>query len=111
MEVKGIVKLVGDTEEVSAKFKKRDIVVTMEGQYPQHISIQFVQGAVSKLDGISEGEEVEVGINLRGREWQSPSGEYKYFNTIQGWRIDVVNNSTTPDPTPSPAPAEDDLPF
>ena len=113
MEVKGIVKLVGKTEEVSAKFKKRDIVVTTQEQYPQHISIQFVQAKVSLLDNIIEGEEVEVGINLLGREWQSPSGEYKYFNTIQGWRIDVVNASTTPEPTSAPAPdqAEDTLPF
>lgn len=113
MEVKGIVKLVGETEEVSAKFKKRDIVVTTQDQYPQHISIQFVQDAVNKLDGISEGEEVEVGINLKGRLWTSPQGEEKYFNTIQGWRIDVVNTSTTPAPTPAPAPesAEDTLPF
>jgi hypothetical protein len=33
------------------------------------------------------GDEVEVGINLRGREWTSPQGEVKYFNTIQGWKI------------------------
>ena len=114
MEVKGIVKLVGETQHVSDKFKKRDIVVTTQEQYPQHISIQFVQDKVSVLDGIIEGEEVEVGINLKGREWTSPQGEIKFFNTILGWRIDVVNASTTPQPRPAPAPAaasDDDLPF
>ena len=115
MEVKGIVKLVGETQHVSDKFKKRDIVVTTQETYPQHISIQFVQDKVSALDGIIEGEEVEVGINLKGRSWRSPQGEEKFFNTIQGWRIDVVNNSTTPQPTAAPAPAAasdvDELPF
>ncbi len=29
------------------------------------------------------------------REWQSPQGEIKYFNSIQGWRIDArrINSS------------------
>lgn len=109
MEVKGIVKLVVETEHVSDKFKKRDLVVTTQEQYPQHILIQFVQDAVSKLDGIIEGQEVEVGVNLKGRQWQSPQGEVRYFNTIQGWRIDVVNNQ--PDATAAPETTEDEPPF
>ena len=35
-----------------------------------------------------EGENVKIGINLRGRAWTNPQGETKYFNTIQGWYID-----------------------
>ncbi|MGB0980145.1 MAG: DUF3127 domain-containing protein, partial [Croceimicrobium sp.] len=36
MEVSGIVKRISDTQNISAKFKKREIVVTTEEQYPQH---------------------------------------------------------------------------
>tara|TARA_R110002050_G_scaffold225447_1_gene361349 strand:- start:23225 stop:23620 length:396 start_codon:yes stop_codon:yes gene_type:complete len=131
MEVSGIVKRIGGTQEVSAKFRKREIVVTTEEQYPQHISIEFIQDKTSLLDGFREGEKVNIGINLRGREWTSPQGEVKYFNTINGWKIDKMSGAPAPSnpadnmgsaPTsnsfgnaPTMAPlnddAEDDLPF
>ncbi len=87
MEVSGRIKKIFDVQEISASFKKRDVVVTTEEQYPQQISIQFVQDKVTELDRFKEGDKVTVNINLRGREWTSPQGEVKYFNTVQGWRI------------------------
>lgn len=126
MEVVGKVRMVDSVKEVGTNgFKKRDIVVTTEEQYPQHISIQFVQDKVSLLDNFRAGDDVKVSINLRGREWVNPQGETVYFNTIQGWRIEKIsaNAPSTPD-IPPVAPPEafepaqnikeedhDDLPF
>ncbi len=87
MEIKGTIKVIKATEVVSEKFSKRELVVTTEEQYPQHISIQFTQDKCDLLNKFSIGQNVEVGINLRGREWTSPQGEVKYFNTIEGWRV------------------------
>lgn len=92
MEVKGKVKVVNQTQEVSASFKKRELVVTTEEQYPQHILIEFAQDKCSLLDNIQINEDVIVHINLRGREWVNPQGETKYFNQIQGWKIDKNSN-------------------
>lgn len=91
MEVSGKVKLVGTEKQVSATFKNRELVITTEEQYPQHISIEFKQDKCDLLNNISEGQDVKVGINLRGREWVSPTGETKYFNSIEGWKIEKVN--------------------
>ncbi len=87
MEVKGKIKFIGSTQQVSDKFSKREIVVTTDEQFPQHISIEFNQDKCAILDKYSVGENVEVGINLRGREWTDPQGLIKYFNSIQGWNI------------------------
>jgi len=88
MEVTGKVKMIDQTKEVgSGGFKKRDIVVTTDEQYPQHILVQFVQDKCDLLNGFQVGEPVKIDINLRGREWTNPQGEAVYFNTIQGWRI------------------------
>ncbi|MCL6461845.1 MAG: DUF3127 domain-containing protein [Flavobacterium micromati] len=88
MEVTGKVKMIDQTKEVgSGGFKKRDIVVTTDEQYPQHILVQFVQDKCDLLNGFQVGEPVKIDINLRGREWTNPQGEVVYFNTIQGWRI------------------------
>jgi hypothetical protein len=87
MEVKGKIKFIGATQQVSDKFSKREIVVSTDEQFPQHISIEFNQDKCAILDKYSVGDDVEVGINLRGREWTNPQGETKYFNSIQGWNI------------------------
>lgn len=89
MEVQGKVKLIGSTATFGAKdFAKRELVVTTDEQYPQHIMIEFVQDNVDLLDKFDVGQNVKVGINLRGREWTNPQGEAKYFNSLQGWRIE-----------------------
>jgi hypothetical protein len=85
----GSVKMVGNTVQVSEKFSKREFVVTdASGMYPQDIMFQATQDKCALLDGYHAGEQVEVSFNLRGREWTSPAGEVKYFNTLEAWRIE-----------------------
>lgn len=86
MEVIGKIKEVQETIE-KGTFKSRNIVVTTDEQYPQHISVQFVQDKCDLLNTFQVGEPVKIDINLRGREWTNPQGETVYFNTIQGLRI------------------------
>lgn len=88
MEVKGKVKVVSAEQQISASYTKRELVVTTDEQYPQHIAIEFSQGKCNnELDQLKVGEEVTISINLGGREWVNPQGETKYFNSIKGWRV------------------------
>ena len=87
-EVIGTIKMIGAEQQVSASFKKRELVVVTAEQYPQSILIEFAQDKCDELNKYQVGQNVKVGINLRGREWVNPQGETKYFNSIQGWRID-----------------------
>jgi len=99
MEVTGKIKVIDSVKEVgTGGFKKRDVVVTTDEQYPQDISIQFVQDKCDLLNTFNVGESVKIGINLRGREWTNPQGESVYFNTIQGWNINKVAEATTQKP-------------
>lgn len=91
MEITGNIKHIGNTETFK-DFRKREIVVTTEDQYPQHISVEFIQDKTSILDNYKAGDNVNIGINLRGREWVNPQGEVKYFNTIQGWKIEKTED-------------------
>lgn len=90
MEVKGKIKMIGTEQQVSTTFKKRELVVTTDEQYPQDILIEFVQDKADLLNSYSVGQDVSVSINLAGREWVNPQGETKYFNSIKGWRIEKV---------------------
>ena len=97
MEVVGKVKFIDTTKEVgTGGFKKRDIVVTTKEEYPQDILVQFVQDKCDILDKFKVGENVEIGVNLRGREWTNPKGETVYFNTIQGWKITKSSGEEKP---------------
>ncbi|NER10261.1 protein of unknown function [Muriicola jejuensis] len=91
MEIQGKIKMIDETKTYGSNgFRKREVVVTTEEQYPQHIMIEFVQDKTDLLNAFNEGESVKVSINLRGREWVNPQGETKYFNSIQGWRIEKL---------------------
>ena len=104
MEVTGKIKMIDATKEVgSSGFKKRDVVVTTDEQYPQHILVQFVQDKCDLLNGFAVGEAVKIDINLRGREWVNPQGETVYFNTIQGWRIGKLQAEAPQQAPPMPA--------
>ena len=125
MELQGRIKLIGETQTFGTNgFRKREVVVTTEEQYPQHIMIEFVQDKTDLLNNFQVGQQVKISINLRGREWVNPQGETKYFNSIQGWRIEALqqdaSNSDIPPVPPMDAfePAgdlneddHDDLPF
>lgn len=113
MEILGKIKVINQTQNVSATFKKRELVVSTNEQYVQHILIEFAQDKCDILDNYQVGQNVKVGINLRGREWVNPQGETKYFNQIQGWNIskDESNPSSEPTSTKQPKEQESDLPF
>ena len=118
MEVQGKLKVKGEIQTFGSNgFQKRDLVVTTDEQYPQHIAIELHQDKCDLINNYNVGDDVKIGINLRGREWINPQGEAKYFNSLVGWRIDKLENA--PD-VPLPQPADDlsltqedpdDLPF
>ena len=81
MELSGSIKLIQEEERISDRFKKRGLVLTTQEQYPQDIMIEFVQEKTELLNSFQHGQQVTISINIRGREWKSPSGEVKYFTT------------------------------
>src|SRR5690554_5678458 len=112
MELKGKIKKIFETQTFQSGFQKKEIVVTTDEQYPQDILIEFYQDKIALLDPLNVGDEVKVHINIRGKEWVNPEGEAKYFNSINGWRIER-GSTAAPEPAPEPVEEkkEDDLPF
>jgi hypothetical protein len=96
MQVKGKIVAIMPTQVVSEKFSKREFVVETPDQYPQQILFQLTQDKCSLLDSLKVGQEVDVHLNLRGRSWQNPQGETKYFNTLEAWKIDVLGATAQP---------------
>ena len=91
MELTGKIIFIGETKTFGDNgFRKRELVIETDDQYPQTILIEFVQDKCDVLNSYEIGQDVKIGINIRGRGWQNPEGETKYFNSIQGWRIEKI---------------------
>ncbi|WP_124641905.1 MULTISPECIES: DUF3127 domain-containing protein [Amniculibacterium] len=99
MELQGTVKKLTEIQTFASGFQKRELILLTQEQYPQPISIEFLQDKINLLDNVVEGENVKIGINIRGREWTSPQGEVKYFNSITGWRLEKVFDNAAAQPT------------
>ena len=50
MEVQGAIKVIREVQEISATFKKRELVVSTDEQYPQTLSIEFIQDKTDLLN-------------------------------------------------------------
>jgi len=114
--LKGELKVIGDVQQISDSFKKREfVVVDASGQYAQTISFQAVQDRVDLLNNFKLGDNVEVTFFLRGREWTNPKdGVVRYFNSLDAWKVEPLGGGTaaTADSAETfVAEGDDDLPF
>lgn len=112
MELNGTIFLIGEIQQVSTSFKKRQLILKTNEQYSQEVPIDFVQDKCDILDKYAIGQNVKVGINIRGNSYNG-----KWYCSLNGWRIDKDDASTTTQAETFTAPSEvlqqaaDDLPF
>ena len=103
-------------------FKKREFVIETSDKYPQKIIMQVTNDNVEILDNLADGDVIECSINLRGREWTSPQGEIKYFNSIECWKMKFLDDERSNEASIKPddllkmngniaKPKDSDLPF
>ena len=105
-----------DTEQKSASFSVRDFVIEVaDDKFPQMVKFQLTQDKCALIDNYSEGDEIIVDFDLRGREWND-----KYFTNLSAWRIELAgaqNEAPTEESNAAGAPAfagndfDDDIPF
>ena len=124
MQVQGKIHATKEAEQVTQRFRKREFVLELEAdsRYPQYVQFQLTGDRCESLDGFSKGEDVRVEFSLRGREWTSPKGEVRYFNSLETWSIDRVGDAApagfdqdaggnTFSDEPPPPSDDDDIPF
>ncbi len=124
-QAKGKLHLKQDAQQVTEKFRKREFVLEMiEGNYPEYIKFQLVNDKCTLLDKYNIGDEIQVSFNLRGKPFQSKTGEMVYFTNLDAWRIENGGAATTqttpasqtamptmPTMPEAPLPDDDNLPF
>jgi hypothetical protein len=82
-----------EAQQVTQRFRKREFVVEVSDNpdYPQFVIFQLTGDRCDHLDGFKVGDDVNIEFNLRGREWNSPKGETKFFNSLEVWKLEKKN--------------------
>ena len=107
MELSGTIKKLFETQQVSPTFRKREVVIETDENYPQVIMCEFTKDRADIPSRYNEGDKVTISINIRGREWTNREGETRYFVSIQGWRM-APWDGTSAEPTSAPRSDRDD---
>jgi Domain of unknown function (DUF3127) len=112
-ETGGRLHAISETKQVTERFRKREFVVEIgdNPRFPQYVQFELTGDRCEQLDDYAVGEEVRVEFSLRGREWKSPRGETKYFNSLDVWTIQRAGGGRAPEPDEPPPPSDDDVPF
>jgi hypothetical protein len=117
-ETRGKIYAIHDTQQVTERFRKREFVLELADnpKYPQFVQFQLTGDRCENLEGFSVGDEVQVEFSLRGREWKSPRGDVKFFNSLDVWAIQRnagagAGFDEPPLPQEPPPGADDEIPF
>lgn len=108
MEIRGKVHEIGEVQQVTDSFKKRDVVIEYaeNPQFVEYIKFESHQDRVNIFDDIYIGDDVEVSFNMRGRPWTNKEGVTTYFNSLVVWRVTKLSSA----PQAAPAPSQTDMP-
>lgn len=127
MQVQGRIHTAFAEAQVTQRFKKREFVLELDAasRYPQLVLFQLTGDRCAVLDDFGAGDTVNVEFSLRGREWKSPKGETRYFNSLEVWSIERAGEEGEPrsaggasggrasrsDDEPPPHTDDDEIPF
>ena len=82
----GTIKLLNDMQTFESGFKKREFVVTTQGEYPQDIKLEALKDNADKLANFKVGDTVVVNFDIRGNEYNG-----KYYNNLIAWKIAMTS--------------------
>lgn len=121
LSVTGKIYQIQDIQKINDTFSKREFVLELTNDdqvYVQKVSFSLLRDNINLVNGLEKGQEVEVKFYLNGRDWTSPQGEVKFFNTLDVQEINLLNklNSEKPENQSSinqvvQTDSDDDLPF
>ena len=115
MNIKGKLVEIFDTVQITETFKKREFIIqdNKNPEYPEFVKVELIQDKVSLLDDLKVGDEINVLINIKGKKWEDKEGNIKYFNSIQGWKIETENEGINQENSEDEInqDPEEDLPF
>ena len=102
----GAVKVINETQTWDSGFKKREVVITTDDQYPQDVKFEFLKDSVDLLDTVKVGDSVIVSFSIRGNEYNG-----KYYVNLTGNALKVNGETKSGSVVIPDHSGDDDIPF
>jgi len=107
-QLTGVLREIYPVQEISDKFRKRDIVITDNStQYEQHVKMQVTQDRCELFDKCNVGDEVTVHFNIRGKQYTKKDQTIDYFTTLEVWKVEMNKTNNYPQPPAAPQTTND----
>jgi len=91
LKIDGVIIKRFPTEQITETFKKREFILhTKDEKYPQKIKFELTQDKTDLLDDITKPTPATIYFNIRGREWTNNKNEFKYFVSLNAWKIETT---------------------
>jgi hypothetical protein len=85
-----IIRIDGPVSVGANNLQKTTMVIDTGGEYPQTIPVEWLKDKAAYVaTQYALGDEVRIGYNLRGREYNG-----KYYCSVQGWEIELTGAGT-----------------
>ncbi len=94
-EISGKIIQIGDVQQISEKFKKREFVIETEKVvnptlvFTDFVKFQILQDRVSLIDNFNQGDMIKVNFDIRGNKWEK-NGETMYFTNLEAWKVESL---------------------
>ncbi len=86
----------------NGRWEKQQFILETLEQYPKKVCIVLWGDKISMLDGVNQGDELNVSVNIESREFNG-----RWYTDVRAWKIDRVAGQ---DPSPGELPGADDTP-
>mgnify|MGYP003652592928 FL=1 len=107
-ELSGVIKVIGETLQATATFKKRELVLEIvDGEYANVAVFDATQDRCDDLNAFQVGQLVNVGFYFSGnsKPWNDPkTGKDRYFNSLKIAKITLQSTSEPAAPAFEPPP-------
>ncbi len=81
-QLSGTIKEIFDIQTFPSGFSKQEMVLTIDGDFPQDIKFTAVKDKCKLLSGLHKGFRVTVSFNVKGNCYKD-----KYYVDLQVWMI------------------------
>jgi len=94
-ELTGVIIEIFPAQTFNKGFRKREFVIESGDKYPQKIIFGLVQDKCDMIDSYGVGDTVSISFDVKGRDWTDKSGQTKYFNSLEAYRISGQQRAST----------------
>lgn len=93
MELNVKIHSIGETQNVTETFSKREFIVETQEEYKQYLQLQVIKDKCDTLSNYKPGQDVKVHLNIKGRLWTNKEGKEIAFNTLECWKIEKAEGN------------------